>query len=72
MKIRQMFPSAELVGFRLGKLIRVPANEVERFECDQTQLTSDMSSYSIEESLPSRPVAARIDADTRQELMIRA
>ena len=31
-KIRQMYHLGELHGFRLGKLIRIPANEVERWE----------------------------------------
>jgi hypothetical protein len=31
-----MFKSGELTGFRLGKLIRIPAVEVERFECQNT------------------------------------
>lgn len=32
-KIRQMCRRGELPYFRLGKLIRIPANEVERVEC---------------------------------------
>lgn len=32
-KIRNMFHAGELNGFRLGKLIRIPAAEVERIEC---------------------------------------
>lgn len=71
-KIRQMFHEGELAGFRLGKLIRIPAIEVERYECAQMQAASATSSSSIEESLPSRSVAARIAADTRRELMTRA
>lgn len=31
-KIRRMYHDGELAGFRLGKLIRIPAAEVERFE----------------------------------------
>ncbi|GAA3791077.1 hypothetical protein GCM10022600_09920 [Qipengyuania pelagi] len=31
-----MYRSGELPGFRLGKLIRIPANEVERYECQIT------------------------------------
>lgn len=71
-KIRHMFHDGELAGFRLGKLIRIPAVEVERYECAQTRAASATSSSSIEESLPSRSVAARIAADTRRELMTRA
>ena len=47
-KIRQMFHNGELTGFRLGKLIRIPAIEVERYEC--LPLTS---SSTIAESSPS-------------------
>lgn len=35
-KVRLMYRSGELAGFRLGKLIRIPANEVERYECQNT------------------------------------
>ncbi|ASK88508.1 hypothetical protein [Sphingorhabdus sp. SMR4y] len=37
-KIRLMYRSGELAGFTLGKLIRIPAHEVERYEC----LTGDL------------------------------
>ena len=39
-KVRQMFHLGELHGFRLGKLIRIPANEVERIECLNTGSSS--------------------------------
>jgi excisionase family DNA binding protein len=32
-KIRTMYRNGELAGFELGKLIRIPAAEVERYEC---------------------------------------
>lgn len=35
-KVRQMCRAGELSAFRLGKLIRIPANEVERIECQNT------------------------------------
>jgi excisionase family DNA binding protein len=35
-KVRQMCRHGELSYFRLGKLIRIPANEVERVECQNT------------------------------------
>lgn len=35
-KIRTMYRDGELSGFRLGKLIRIPASEVERYECQTT------------------------------------
>lgn len=40
-KVRRMYHAGELVGFRLGKLIRIPAAEVERFEC-QNIASSDI------------------------------
>ena len=43
-KVRQMCRSGDLASFRLGKLIRIPASEVERIECQ----TGDSSS--IEDS----------------------
>src|SRR5687767_14422063 len=39
-KVRLMFHAGELQGFRLGKLIRIPAAEVERIEC-QTSTVSE-------------------------------
>ncbi len=39
-KVRRMFHDGELQGFRLGKLIRIPANEVERLECQITGSSS--------------------------------
>ena len=39
-KVRRMYHDGELTGFRLGKLIRIPANEVERYECQNTDLSS--------------------------------
>src|SRR5690348_13225165 len=53
-KVRQMFHSGELAGFRLGKLIRIPAVEVERFECAQLRSTENTSSSNTEESSQSR------------------
>lgn len=46
-KIRLMYRDGELAGFRLGKLIRIPAAEVERYECENT------ASPCTVESLPS-------------------
>lgn len=45
-KVRLMYRTGELPGFRLGKLIRIPAAEVERYECQNTP------SPSTEESTP--------------------
>src|ERR1043166_7079241 len=46
-KVRLMFHAGELNGFRRGKLIRIPAAEVERYECQTT------ASPCTEESSPS-------------------
>lgn len=46
-KVRLMCRSGELSSFRLGKLIRVPATEVERYECQ------NIPSPSTEISSPS-------------------
>ena len=46
-KVRLMCKGGELASFRLGKLIRIPAAEVERYECQNT------ASPCIAESLPS-------------------
>ncbi len=46
-KIRQMYHRDELAGFRLGKLIRIPAIEVQRYECLPTSLST------TEENMPS-------------------
>lgn len=46
-KVRIMYRNGELAGFRLGKLIRIPAAEVERYECQNTP------SPSTEENSPS-------------------
>ena len=54
-KVRLMYRAGELAGFRLGKLIRIPAAEVERYECQNTPLPC------TEESTPS-PSGTGIDA----------
>ena len=46
-KIRRMYHDGALAGFRLGKLIRIPANEVERLECQ------NIGSSPIGENSPS-------------------
>lgn len=42
-KVRQMCKRGDLASFRLGKLIRIPAAEVERIECQ----TIDSSSTEV-------------------------
>ena len=71
-KVRQMFHHGELAGFRLGKLIRIPLIEVERYECALIQQASATSSSRTEENSLSRSDAARIAADTRRVLTTRA
>jgi excisionase family DNA binding protein len=63
-KVRQMVHRGELLGFRLGKLIRIPAVEVERFEC-ALQPVQDTSSSNIEESSLSRLARDEIAVESR-------
>lgn len=70
-KVRQMFHGGELAGFRLGKLIRIPAIEVERIECAQTQPSQNTNSSAIEESSLSPLDAERLAAESRLARMIR-
>jgi len=71
-KVRQMFHSGDLAGFRLGKLIRIPAIEVERFECEQTQSAQGTSSSNTEGSSPSPSDAARIAVESRLARLTKA
>jgi excisionase family DNA binding protein len=68
--VRQMIHRGELPAFRLGggKLFRIQATEVERYECAHTQQTNDTNSSSIERSSQLRSVEASIAADTRRVL----
>ncbi len=59
-KVRQMFHLGELQGFRLGKLIRIPANEVERIECQNTDWSN------IEDSSASpTPIRSEVALESR-------
>lgn len=58
-KIRLMYHGGELAGFRLGKLIRIAAAEVERYECQ------NIPSPSTEENGPSP--GESLDDSTRYE-----
>ena len=56
-KIRNMIEDRELAGFRLGKLIRIPASEVERYECQSltpSPATEENSPSPIETMAESR------------------
>lgn len=55
-KIRQMYHLGELHGFRLGRLIRIPANEVERVECQNTDLSNIEANTAL--PTPNREEAA--------------
>ena len=48
-KVRRMYHSGEIAAFRLGKLIRIPADEVDRIECQASQNTpsSDIAESSF-------------------------
>ncbi len=54
-KVRRMYRSGEIKGFKLGKLIRIPADAVERFECQTTELPH------IEDPSPSSSKTASED-----------
>jgi excisionase family DNA binding protein len=56
-KVRRMYHGGELVGFRLGKLIRIPAAEVERYEC-QSLTASEGTGESSASSTPTRSEVA--------------
>jgi excisionase family DNA binding protein len=70
-KVRQMYHRGELAGFRLGKLIRIPALEVERFECAQLQAPKDTISSNTAANSPSLLGAERTAAEFRLARMIR-
>jgi excisionase family DNA binding protein len=75
-KVRLMYRAGELAGFRLGKLIRIPAAEVERYEC-QT-IHPHLAPRKVEPHLPrpeegdaphfdwhGRPWACRVSSPVR-------
>lgn len=59
-KIRLMFHRGELRGFRLGKLIRFSADEVERYECLNMQSASTEESSSSSTTTPDELFDARL------------
>jgi hypothetical protein len=71
-KIRQMYHRGELVGFRLGKLIRFTAIEVERFECANLRPVQNTRSSLTEENTPSRSARDQTVVDIRLARMTRA
>lgn len=48
-----MCRQGELAAFRLGKLIRIPANEVERVECQNTDSLSTEDNTASPMELPA-------------------
>jgi excisionase family DNA binding protein len=64
-KVRQMVHRGELRGFRLGKLIRIKAIEVERYECSQLRETNTFNSSPTGGSLPSQLDVEKIVAESR-------
>ncbi|MEN6548921.1 MAG: excisionase family DNA-binding protein [Armatimonadia bacterium] len=58
-KIRRMYRDGELAGFELGKLIRIPASEVARYECQ------NIPSPSTEENTPSPSETVNVAAESR-------
>ena len=55
-KVRLMYRNGELPGFRLGKLIRIPAAEVDRYECQNTG-SSDIEGGSVSPTATPNEVA---------------
>jgi excisionase family DNA binding protein len=60
-KIRRMYHDGELAGFRLGKLIRIPANEVERVEC----LTNTACESTEADSASSTQIRSEAEFESR-------
>jgi len=52
-KVRQMFHTGELPGFRLGKLIRIQAIEVERYECQNIGSSNTENNTALRMELPA-------------------
>jgi excisionase family DNA binding protein len=51
--VRQMCRRGDLASFRLGKLIRIPASEVERVECQNTALSGTEGNGASPTELPA-------------------
>ena len=63
-QVRKMIHRGELCGFRLGKLIRIPAIEVERFEC-ASQPVENINSSATAENTQSRLARDEIAVESR-------
>jgi excisionase family DNA binding protein len=56
-KVRRMYHDGQVAGFRLGKLIRIPASEVARIEC-QTGTDSESTGDDTASSTTTQSEAA--------------
>lgn len=70
-KIRQMAQDGRIACFRLGRLIRIPAIEVERIECQQSLPLNPMTSSNIAENMPSSSAEAHLASEFRLARMTR-
>ncbi len=60
-KVRQMYHRGQLKAFRLGKLIRIPAIEVQRYECQFLTSSSPTEENSRSPMAPAQAAfAARL------------
>jgi len=60
-KIRRMYKGGSIAGFRLGKLIRIPATEVDRVECLTIALPStEVDSPSLIQATEASAFASRL------------
>jgi excisionase family DNA binding protein len=63
--IRNMCRRGDLRAFRLGRLIRIPAQEVERFECQNTEsLSTEINSASPTMTRAEDAFASRLARQT--------
>ena len=67
-----MFHRGEIGGFRLGKLIRIPAIEVETYECALSMPTANTNSFLTGANSPSRLDAERLAVESRLARMMPA
>ncbi|GAA4756794.1 hypothetical protein GCM10023264_25750 [Sphingomonas daechungensis] len=64
-KVRQMIHRGELAAFPLGKLFRIPALEVERYECAHLRPVKNMNSFHTEASSPLLSERERLAVGSR-------
>jgi excisionase family DNA binding protein len=72
-KIRQMCRRGELSSFRLGKLIRIPASEVDRIECQSGDLLNTEANTALPMELPAGELRlARMTGDGPKLSLVRS